>query len=862
MWAIGRSGTGASPMEERPLDYWLGVFAPEYRMLLARTIALSLLAALATFANLQLLRSLAIFIGHDVSETTAGCGLGSIGSIASLFAPGCGTGVSIALVVALGCTLMLKGALDFWAFGTGAQLDQLAMHHVEREVLRNLLRQDDDFFVRRSPTEVINRLGGDLQRISGRRRTLSQMISSGASIIAIAWVLVDQSWIAGLIGLTISVLGVGASQLSLGRMQRIEDEARASDDKVKAAFEDSLQGVPEVQVQNLYPRVIADFEALQRPRDGLALRFADVNRRSIFHQQMTFALGFVGVLLSVILVARQGAIGGSVNTGLVVILTIALPQLYAGFSELARLLIDFQVAGVSARRLRQYQTARTRPTDKPVSRPPAASGQGIELRNVRYQFHPDGVVRGGTDGISCEIPSRGSTAVIGPAGSGKSTLVRLILGRQRAIGGTIGYGALQHPFEGDADTSPFAYLPQRPIVFDSTLRENLFFAKPEPAAEPLAPYVEALTRLGVTELVRQKGLDGYPARITEDAVHRDVVRARREIADAAATLGVVLRPLGSGSSSPRQYVVENLLNSAVDHARFAARLLSRPAETVLRTLAKETSARSLIQVARELMQNTAPLLEQAAGPEAYNGMASVMIEPTVWQLRSMALQFTDPVAPIDSNDTRSAAILLAIALTTRIEELDHELPETAPEFRVLLRPLVNDLAEPLDAAHLNSLLTWRENLLFAVPDRANARRTAQIDHLMADRLRGAALDRYILEAGLNAATGRLGGRLSGGQRQLLALARVLVSSAQFVFLDEPTAALDPQSRTGVGAALAYEAERRSIVVITHDMELAKACDQVLFIKEGGLVGQASWKDLLAHNQEFRAWQTAEAGAIA
>jgi ABC-type multidrug transport system fused ATPase/permease subunit len=858
--------------KERSLDYWLGVFAVEYRTLMGWSIALSLLSALATFANLQLLRSLALFISEDTAKAATDCGLGWIGLAVSSLAPGCGNEVSIALIVALGLSLLLKGAFDFWAFGAGARLDQQAMHHIEREVLRNLLRQDDDFFVRRSPTEVINRLGSDLQRISGRRRTFAQMVASAASILAIAWVLVDQSWIAASIGLLISILGVLVSQLSLGRMRSVEDEARASDDKVKAAFEDSLQGIPEIQVQNLYSRVIGDFEGLQRPRDQLALRFVDVNRRSILHQQMTFAFGFVGVLLSVIAVTRSGAGGsGLVNPGLIVVLTTALPQLYYNFTELARLLLDFQVAGVSARRLRQYQTPLRPDADTTTARRPTSAAEGIVLRDVRYQFHPDDVVRGGPDGISCRIPPQGLTAIIGAAGSGKSTLVRLILGRQKAVDGDISYGALGHPFADQGSASPFAYLPQRPIVFDTTLRHNLFFAEPNPETAHLGRFTDILTRLGITELIRQKGLDGHPPPTREPARDADIARVRREIAHAASTLGMTLRPFGSGNSSPRQFVIEHLLNCAIDHARFPAHLLSRPAEAILYRFAAESSARDLTRLARVLMQRTAPLLEQAAGPEAYNGVASVMIDPAVWQLRMMALQFIGMAPASRDGDTRSAALLAAIALSTRMDELDYELTEMLQSSQqaarsastdAIMRQLVEGLAEPLDAMRLNSLLTWRDNLLFAIPDRVNARRTAQVDQLLTERLRGAPLDPLVLEAGLNYGTGRLGGRLSGGQRQLLALARVLISSAGFVFLDEPTAALDPHSRSGVGAALAWEAERRSIVVITHDMQLARSCDQVLFIKDGGLAGQDSWEALAAHNEAFSSWHAAEPGTVA
>jgi ABC-type branched-subunit amino acid transport system ATPase component len=287
-------------------------------------------------------------------------------------------------------------------------------------------------------------------------------------------------------------------------------------------------------------------------------------------------------------------------------------------------------------------------------------------------------------------------------------------------------------------------------------------------------------------------------------------------------------------------------------------------------MAREPAARGLVQLAKVLIQQTAPLLQQSASPEAYNGIASAFVDPAVWQLRSMALEFVDLTPQAVAGDVRSNALLTVIALSARIEELDESLLEMppgsdpsprSPVFDDLLKQLVAGLAEPLDPLRLNSLLTWRENLLFAVPDRANARSSAQIDHILAERLRDTPLDALVLEAGLNYSVGRLGGRLSGGQRQLVALGRVLVSAARFIFLDEPTSALDPQLKADVIAALKREAAARSIVVITHDMELARACDRVLFIKEGSLIGQDSWETLAAHNDVFRNWHAAETGTV-
>ncbi|MET9415833.1 ABC transporter ATP-binding protein [Streptomyces klenkii] len=79
--------------------------------------------------------------------------------------------------------------------------------------------------------------------------------------------------------------------------------------------------------------------------------------------------------------------------------------------------------------------------------------------------------------------------------------------------------------------------------------------------------------------------------------------------------------------------------------------------------------------------------------------------------------------------------------------------------------------------------------------------------------------------------------LSGGQRQRLAIASALVHGPELIFLDEPTAALDPQARRALWQVLrALKSEGRTIVYTTHHLDEAEAlCDRVAIIVAGRVV---------------------------
>ena len=95
--------------------------------------------------------------------------------------------------------------------------------------------------------------------------------------------------------------------------------------------------------------------------------------------------------------------------------------------------------------------------------------------------------------------------------------------------------------------------------------------------------------------------------------------------------------------------------------------------------------------------------------------------------------------------------------------------------------------------------------------------------------------------------------MSGGQQQLVALSRALLSTAPILVLDEPSSAFHPRLRLDLIGVLRDEARSRSVIVVTHDMDMARGCDQLLFLRDGALAGQGSWTQLAAENEAFRSW---------
>lgn len=99
---------------------------------------------------------------------------------------------------------------------------------------------------------------------------------------------------------------------------------------------------------------------------------------------------------------------------------------------------------------------------------------------------------------------------------------------------------------------------------------------------------------------------------------------------------------------------------------------------------------------------------------------------------------------------------------------------------------------------------------------------------------------------LNDLHSRLAGTLSGGQRQRLALAAVTLHQPRLLLLDEPTSAVDPQSRRDFWDRLFELADQgTTILVSTHFMDEAERCHRLTFLNRGAMVREGPPQELMA-----------------
>jgi ABC-2 type transport system ATP-binding protein len=132
-----------------------------------------------------------------------------------------------------------------------------------------------------------------------------------------------------------------------------------------------------------------------------------------------------------------------------------------------------------------------------------------------------------------------------------------------------------------------------------------------------------------------------------------------------------------------------------------------------------------------------------------------------------------------------------------------------------------------------------------LPDRIKVREA--IDLFASFYERRADADALLARLELTAKAGAFYQHLSGGQKQRLALALALVNEPELLFLDEPTAGLDPQARRAIHDLIrATRAEGRTVVLTTHYIEEAeRLCDRVAIVDGGRVIASGAPSELTA-----------------
>ena len=148
----------------------------------------------------------------------------------------------------------------------------------------------------------------------------------------------------------------------------------------------------------------------------------------------------------------------------------------------------------------------------------------------------------------------------------------------------------------------------------------------------------------------------------------------------------------------------------------------------------------------------------------------------------------------------------------------------------------------------------RANLLLARPDASDAE--------LKDALEAVDLSQWIAaeSEGIDTKVGEMGERISGGQRQRLALARALLRETPIMILDEATSQVDRETEARVLAGIRRRTNDKTLIVVAHRLDTIRDADQIIVMDSGRIVEVGTWDQLYESGGALRALADREEGA--
>lgn len=142
--------------------------------------------------------------------------------------------------------------------------------------------------------------------------------------------------------------------------------------------------------------------------------------------------------------------------------------------------------------------------------------------------------------------------------------------------------------------------------------------------------------------------------------------------------------------------------------------------------------------------------------------------------------------------------------------------------------------------------TIKENILYG-----NKQKTSEVE--IRNVLKEVGLDAFInsLEKGINTEIGERGVKLSGGQKQKIAIARNLLKKPNLFLLDEATASLDSESEAIIQEAINKTSKNSTVLVIAHRLSTVLDASQIIFIDSGTVTGMGTHRDLLKSHAKYQ-----------
>lgn len=736
-------------------------------------------------------------------------------------------------------------------------IGQRVLARMRKQLYRHILTLPLSFFRRTQPGLVVNSLVTELTTAGTfAGMAIAVPVTNILTLLAFAAYLLWLNWMLALISLAIYPMVlylVPKLQIRANRANKKRvDLGRNMSDKIT----ESVTGIHEIQGNGAYAIENRKFETITDDLERIRLRwtlFKDGVKvtNNLFTSLGPFLIFIVGGYL---------AMKGQLGLGALVAFLSAQEKLYDPWKELIQFYQVYQDASVRYERTMSYFDAEPEFAMTAEGRDPFELEGRLEVEDLSFVTE-DGIRL--LEGIQFTLEPGEHLGLVGFSGSGKSTLAQCVGQLYKYSAGSIRLDGQEVADLSKQDmTQNMSFVSQTPFIFDGTIEDNLLYgcaaAKTDenPSDDDGMPSLDdriaILHQTGLFVDVLRFGLNAQLHGEEHQDLRDTVIRVRNSFQrDFGKKLADYVEFFDPDRYLYYAAIADNITFSASNRAEFAAEALASN-RYFLTFLEASDLKRPLMNLGLELSRQTVEVLGDLP-PEAVFFEQSPLGPDELPEYKELVRRLK--AKRLHQLDATTQEKLLDVALRFRpgvhkLVGFPQILEDLILEGRSLFREqIAKEDPEAFTFYDMQAYIssqTILNNILFGRPKTSHPNAQEKINQSIIQLLIEEDLLETIVAIGMQFQVGSKGDRLSGGQRQKLAIARAMLKKSRLMIMDEATSALDNNSQTRIQNLLESRWKGKStLIAVVHRLDIIKNYDKIVVMKAGKIGEMGKYEDLIA-----------------
>ena len=756
-------------------------------------------------------------------------------------------------------------------------IGQKILVEIRTELYNHVLQLPLQFYRKMQPGTVISAMTSELNAIGFfLGGALAIPITSVLTFLVFLGFMYSLSPLLALLSISIYPLELVVIPLLQKRYNRINKKRIKTTRAMANVVNEAISGIHEIHSNSSFKL------EEKRIQDHIRTLYSHLKKLFIVKYGIKFANNLFQSLGPFILFLVGGylAIHGEFTLGALVAFLSAYEKVYDPWKEMLEYYQSLQDAQIRYRQIMKIFDLDPPHPLLPEGREPYRLQGAIDVKSVGFTVD-SGVSL--LDRITMRVRPNEQVALVGFSGSGKSTLALLIAQLYDASSGAIHIDGKEVATLSKADISRnVTMIAQHPFIFSGTIRDNLLYGVRATDRET------EVHRDRLFQVVRDVGLEddilrfGFNSVIPRQRVlplKKTFLRMRQiisgelnrefsrviEVYDANRflTYSSLRDNLVFGDSLSGRFEIDNLPRDGLFRKFLHTTGLEEPLLALGHAIARQTVDLLHDLDADEFFFRGSPMRPDELGRfdelVRHSGESLPRQKEHRDMLLTLALRFIPGRHRIVSLDAGlSKEILRARHIFLRdVMQIDLDVCCKAAE-QFLDKGTLTRLAVfeeekdfipycPSEYLYSHSL---RDNILFG----ALKQEVKDNQHLVRLALeafgREGLLDE-VLDIGLDFNVGSKGDRLSGGQKQKVAIARAFLRDTAILIMDEATASLDNASQARIQELMDNQFRgRKTVIAVIHRLDLAPSYDRIFVLKAGALIEQGTYEELMARKGAF------------